>query len=30
LDAYQGFKTMTEALFEVIRGIGSKYRITFA
>jgi len=30
LDAYQSFKTMTEALFEVIRGIGSKYRITFA
>src|SRR5262245_60367413 len=30
LDAYQGFKKMTEALFEVIRGIGSKYRITFA
>lgn len=30
LNAYQNFKTMTEALFEVIRGIGSKYRITFA
>jgi len=30
LDAYQGFKKMTEALFEVIRGIGSKYRVTFA
>src|SRR5215813_5352401 len=30
LDAYQGFKKMTEALFEVLRGIGSKYRITFA
>ena len=30
LDAYQGFRKMTEALFEVIRGIGSKYRITFA
>lgn len=30
LDAYQSFQTMTEALFEVIRGIGSKYRITFA
>jgi transposase len=30
LDAYQGFKKMTEALFEVIRGIGSKYCITFA
>jgi len=30
LDAYQNFKTMTASLFEVIRGIGSKYRITFA
>jgi transposase len=30
LDAYQSFKTMTRALFEVLRGIGSKYRITFA
>jgi transposase len=30
LDAYQNFKTMTAALFEVIKGIGSKYRITFA
>jgi transposase len=30
LNAYQNFKTMTEALFEIIRGIGSKYRITFA
>lgn len=30
LDAYQSFKTMTEALFEVIGSIGSKYRITFA
>jgi hypothetical protein len=30
LDAYQGFQKMTESLFEVIRGIGSKYRITFA
>lgn len=30
LDAYQNFKTMTEVLFEVIGGIGSKYRITFA
>jgi transposase len=28
--AYQNFKAMTEALFEVIQGIGSKYRITFA
>lgn len=30
LDAYQSFQAMTEALFEVIGGIGSKYRITFA
>lgn len=30
LAAYQNFKVMTEALFEVLRGIGSKYRITFA
>ena len=30
LDAYQNFKTMTASLFEVLRGIGSKYRITFA
>jgi transposase len=30
LDAYQDFKTMTNALFEVISGIGSKYRITFS
>jgi transposase len=30
LDAYQNFKTMTASLFEVIKGIGSKYRITFA
>ena len=30
LDAYQSFKTMTRALFEVLRGSGSKYRITFA
>lgn len=30
LDAYESFKTMTEALFEVIAGIGSKHRITFA
>jgi transposase len=29
LDAYQNFKTMTAALFEVLKGIGSKYRITF-
>ncbi len=30
LDAYQSFKAMTRALFEVLRGIGPKYRITFA
>ena len=30
LEAYQNFKTMTDSLFEVLRGIGSKYRITFA
>jgi transposase len=30
LDAYQSFKTMTGALFEVLRGIGAKYRITVA
>ena len=30
LAAYQSFKTMTRALFEVLRGIGPKYRITFA
>jgi transposase len=30
LDAYQNFKTLTASLFEVIKGIGSKYRITFA
>ena len=30
LNAYQSFKTMTRTLFEVLRGIGSKYRITFA
>jgi transposase len=28
--AYQSFKMMTQALFEVLRGIGPKYRITFA
>jgi transposase len=28
--AYQSFKGMTRSLFEVLRGIGSKYRITFA
>lgn len=30
LDAYENFKTMTRSLFEVLRSIGSKYRITFA
>lgn len=30
LSAYKDFKTMTQELFEVIKGIGSKYRITFA
>jgi transposase len=30
LDAYQNFKTLTASLFDVIRGIGSKYRITFS
>ena len=30
LAAYQSFKTMTRALFEGLRGIGPKYRITFA
>jgi transposase len=30
LTAYQNFKAMTRALFEVLRGIGPKYRITFA
>ena len=30
LEAYQNFKTLTDSLFEVLRGIGSKYRITFA
>lgn len=30
LDAYESFKKMTQALFEVLSGIGSKYRITFA
>jgi transposase len=30
LDAYANFKTMTASLFEVLKGIGSKYRITFA
>jgi transposase len=30
LDAYQSFKAMTRALFEILSGIGSKYRITFS
>jgi len=30
LDAYETFKTLTASLFEVVKGIGSKYRITFA
>jgi transposase len=30
LDAYRNFQTMTRALFAVLRGIGPKYRITFA
>lgn len=29
-DAYQNFKTLTTSLFDVLKGIGSKYRITFA
>lgn len=30
LDAYVNFKTLTASLFDVLKGIGSKYRITFA
>lgn len=30
LDAYQNFKALTASLFDVLKGIGSKYRITFA
>lgn len=30
LDAYQSFEVMTQSLFEILRGVGSKYRITFA
>lgn len=30
LDAYQNFTTLTESLCEVLKGVGSKYRITFA
>ena len=29
LDIYGSFQTMCEGLFEVLKGIGSKYRITF-
>jgi len=29
LDIYANFQTMCEGLFEVLKGIGSKYRITF-
>ena len=29
LDIYRNFQTLTEGLFEVLKGIGSKYRITF-
>jgi transposase len=30
VEAYHNFKALTDSLFEVLRGIGSKYRITFA
>lgn len=30
LSAYENFKTMTRELFEILKGVGSKYRITFA
>ena len=30
LNAYHNFKTLTASLFDVLKGIGSKYRITFA
>ena len=30
LDAYLNFKALTASLFDVLKGIGSKYRITFA
>jgi transposase len=30
LDASLNFKTLTASLFEVLKGVGSKYRITFA
>lgn len=29
LDIYESFETMSDGLFEVLKGIGSKYRITF-
>ena len=29
MDVYGSFETLTDALFEVLKGIGSKYRITF-
>ena len=29
LDIYENFQTLSEGLFEVLKGIGSKYRITF-
>jgi transposase len=29
-DAYLNFKTLTASLFDVLKGVGSKYRITFA
>ena len=29
MDVYGSFETLSEALFEVLKGIGSKYRITF-
>jgi transposase len=28
-DIYESFQTMSEGFFEVLQGIGSKYRITF-
>jgi hypothetical protein len=29
LDIYGNYQTMCDELFEVLKGIGSKYRITF-
>ena len=29
LDIYENFRKLSEGLFEVLKGIGSKYRITF-